>query len=221
MSQYYPQQSPVYPPEFPPEDVYYDEDDYEYIEENEYGESSSNLIQYALAFFAGGCLVFIFMSCCFLLAGGLWTLDAILASTPVPGSELGLSYDDPAYPGESVVNDQMVRLTVSEVNRNASLPTVPVVEGRELIIVTIELDNLGDEEVNYNERDFSVLNSFNEEYIPTPGETIIEGALGRGRLDPDEGLSARLVFEVRAGEPELVLAWQSGRDSEPRYFLLQ
>lgn len=223
MSQYYPQQSPAYPPERPPEDdYYYDEDDYEYIEEDEYDDSSNNLIQYALAFFAGGCLVFIFMSCCLLLAGGLWSLDTALVSTPIPGSDIGLSYEDPAYPGEPVVNEQKVSLTVRDVNRNASLPTMPLAEGRELIILTIELENLSpDEEVNYSERDFSLLNISGEAYMPTSTPGVIEGALGRGELRAEQGLDARLVFEVLAGEPELVLGWEGGRDTTARYILLE
>jgi hypothetical protein len=226
MSQYYPQQSPSYPPEYPPEDAYYyDEDDYEYeVEDDEYDNDSGNsLIQYALAFFAGGCLIFVCMSCCLLLAGGLWTLDAALGGgTPIPGSEFGLSLEDPAFPGEPVLNEQKARLTVHEVNWNVSLPTMPVVEGRELVIVTIELENLNtDQDVNYREEDFLLLNRYNEAYAPiTPGDTVINDALGRGKLRPEQGLEARLVFEILAGEPELILEWKD-RDSTGRYFSLR
>jgi hypothetical protein len=224
MSQYYPQQSPVYPPEYPPEDAYY-EDDYEYeVEDDEYdANSGSSLIQYALAFFAGGCLVFMCMGCCLLLAAGAWTLDAALGGgTPIPGADLGLSIDEPAYPGDSVVNEQKVRLTVHEVNWNVSLPTVPAVEGRELVIVTIELENLNpDQDVNYREEDFLLLNRYNEAYPPiTPSDAVINDALGRGKLRAEQGLEARLVFEVVAGEPELMLEWKD-RDNPGRYFSLR
>lgn len=224
MSQFYPQQAPSYPPQRPPEDDYYDYDeaDYDYeVEDDDYEDSDSSLIQYALAFFAGGCLVFLCMGCCFLLTAALWMADTTLAPTPVPGSDLGLSPDDPAYVREAVVNDQNVRLTVFDVNRNASLPTVPVVEGRELIIVTLELVNLNtNDDVNYSERDFLLLNLYGEAYQAMPGQGIIDGALGQGTLRPEEGIDGRLVFEVLAGEPQLTLEW-APRDSTARYFLLQ
>ena len=224
MSQYYPQQSPVYPPEYPPEDAYY-EDDYEYeVEDDEYGANSgSSLIQYALAFFAGGCLVFMCMGCCLLLAGGAWTLDSALGGgTPIPGADLGLSIDEPAYPEDSVVNEQKIKLTVREVYRNASLPTVPLGEGQELIIVTVELENLNeDEDVSYSEDDFLLLNSRERAYEPIPNAlTIEEGALGQDKLRAGTGMEGRLVFLVFANEPGLVLTWE-GRDSAPRYIYLE
>lgn len=229
MSQYYRQQSPVYSPEQVSEDdYYYDEDDHDYeyeIEEDEdYDESRGDtLIQRALFFFSGGCLVFVCMSCCALLFTGLWILDpgSSFVATPIPGSDIGLSFDEPAFPNESVVNEQKVQLTILDVNRNAATENIPPVEGRELIIVTIELVNLGDAEADYNERDFMLLNRLEEAYIPTPGAGVVDGALERGRLGPDEGVEGRLVFEVIDGEPELVLAWDGGRDAEARYIYLQ
>ncbi len=220
MSQYYPQPSPFYPPEQNPEEDYYDEVEYE-IEEGDYTRSGDTLVQRILIFFAGGCLVFLCMSCCGLLGIGLWWLDPgnSLSSTPIPGSDIGLSFDDPAFPDESVVNDQKIKLTILEVNRNAALPTVPTVEGRELIVTTIELVNLGEEDLSFNERDFVLLNRFEEAYAPTPG--VIDGALGRGSLPVGTGLEGRLVFEVIAGELDLILVWDSGPDSEPRYIWLE
>ncbi|MBN1992669.1 MAG: DUF4352 domain-containing protein [Anaerolineae bacterium] len=221
MSQFYPQQTPSYPPEYPPEnDYYYDEADYEYEDEDHFEAADNSIIRYALAFFGGGCLVFLCMSCCFLLAAGLWALDASVAATPIPGSEFGLSFDDPAYVQEPVVNDQTVQLVVLEVNRNVSLPTLPVVEGREWVVVTVELENLSNEEVPYSEKDFLLLNRVEDAYQTTSGETLVEYALGRGDLKPEQGTEGRLVFEIIAGEPELTLAWET-RDSTPRFVLLQ
>jgi hypothetical protein len=218
MSQYYPQSGPYYPPENNPEEDYiYDEDDYE-IEED--GRSGDSLLQRSVIFLAGGCLVFLCMSCCGLLLAGLFTLDptALFASTPIPGSDLGLSFDEPAYPDESVVNEKNMKLTMIDVNRNATLPTVPPVEGRELIIVTVELVNLGQTESNFNERDFLLLNSFEEAYQPQAGG-VVDGALGRGSLPPGEGLEGRLAFEIIAGERDLVLTWDDG--SGARYIYLE
>ncbi len=221
MSQYYPQQSPFYPPERNPEDDYiYDEDDYE-IEEDDGRDPGGSLLQRSLIFLTGGCLVFLCMICCGLSLVGLWTLDptAVFVPTPIPGSDLGLSFDEPAFPDESVVNEQQVKLTLKEVNRNAALANVPAVEGRELIIVTIELVNLGEADADFNERDFLLLNSFEEAYQPLAGADVGEGALGRGTLPPGEGLEGRLAFEVIAGERDLVLTWESSGGS--RYIFLE
>lgn len=219
MSQYYPQSSSFYPPPGNPEDDYYDEDDVEYeIEEDEgYEGPGDTTSRRVLIFLAGGLLVFLCICCCLLVGTGLWFLDpggGLLAATPFPGSDIGLTFADPAFPDETVVNDQGVQLTILDVNRNASLAAIPQVEGREVIIVTIELVNLGQEETNYHERNFLLLNQFEEAYTPTSG--VIEGSLNRGTLPPNEGLEGRLVFEVIAGEPQLVLAWESG-DSAARY----
>ncbi|GAB4416831.1 MAG: hypothetical protein Fur0044_12330 [Anaerolineae bacterium] len=219
MSQYYPQSGPFYPPENDPEDDYiYDEDDYEYEEEG--GGPGDSLLRRALIFLAGGCLVFLCMGCCGLVAAGALTLDptTLFAPTPIPGSDLGLSFQDPALPDESVVNEKGMRLTIIDVNRNAALPTVPAVEGRELIIVTVEMVNLGEEEADFNERDFLLLNAFEEAYQPSAGD-VVDGALGRGSLPPGEGLEGRLAFEVIAGERDLVLTWDDGGGG--RYIFLE
>jgi hypothetical protein len=228
MSRYYPQQSSsFYPPQQNPEDddYYDDEDDFEYEVEDDEDEDDSDsgdsLSRRALIFVAGGCLVLLCIGCCVLLGAGLWYLDpgsGLLAPTPIPGSDLGLSFDDPAFPDETVVNDQNVELSLLDVNRNASLLDVPIVEGREIIIVTVELVNMGEEDINYSERNFLLLNRNEEGYTTTPG--VIDGALNRGTLPPGEGLEGRLVFEVIAGEPELTLAWES-EGSETRFVLLE
>ncbi len=222
MSQYYPQPGPSYPPEHNPErNYYYEEGDYEYEDIDEGGGFGSPMLQTGLAFFAGGCLVFLCMSTCALMFAVLWILDpgADTSATPAPGSNIGLSFFDPAYADETVVNEQNGQLTILDVNRNASLANIPPVEGRENIIVTIELLNIGDEDINYNERDFSLLNAFEEQYPPTLGS--VEGALDRGVFPPGEGREGRLVFEVLQGEFELTLVWDPGRETQPRYIRLQ
>jgi hypothetical protein len=132
-----------------------------------------------------------------------------------------MTFDNPAFLNETVTNDQNVALTVLRVDRNAALPTVPQVEGREVIIVTLELENLNtDLDAQYSAGDFLLLNDFQEAYVPVTGDNIIDGALVRGTLGPGEGLQGRLVFEVLAGEPLLVLAWEP-RDSTSRYVELR
>jgi hypothetical protein len=222
MSQFYPQspQPPSYPPQGPPEDYYY-EDDYDEYEYEDDEDGADNTVRYALFFVGGGCLVFLCMACCFLMAAGAWMLDSSLAATPVPGSDVGLTFDTAAYLNETVVNDQNVAMTVLRVDRNAALPTVPQVEGREVIIVTLELENLdADLDAQYSASDFLLLNNYEEAYVPVSGDNIIDGALVRGTLRPEEGLQGRLVFEVLAGEPLLVMAWET-RDSSSRYVELR
>jgi len=219
MSQYYPQSGPFYPPENDPEEDYiYDEDDYEYEEEG--GGPGDSLLRRALIFLAGGCLVFLCMGCCGLVAASALAVDpsSLFAPTPIPGSDLGLTFQDPALPDEPVVNEKNMRMTIIDVNRNAALPTVPAVEGRELIIVTVEMVNLGEEEADFNERDFLLLNAFEEAYQPLAGD-VVDGALGRGSLPPGEGLEGRLAFEVIAGERDLVLTWDDGGGG--RYIFLE
>jgi hypothetical protein len=223
MSQYYPPQGPMYPPPPPPqnpESDYYDEGDYEY---EEYEESSGGpLTNPWVAFFGGGCLVFLCMSICILMAAILWIADSSMGLTspaPIPGSDIGLTFDAPAFPGESVVNDDGVQLTVLEVNRNAAVEGILPVEGREVIIVTVELVNLGSEDAAFNERDFTLLNAYEEAYAPTVG--IIAGALGRGTLPPNEGLEGRLVFETIAGEIDMRVRWESGQQASPRFLYLE
>ncbi|MCB0212265.1 MAG: DUF4352 domain-containing protein [Anaerolineae bacterium] len=218
MSQYYPPQGPMYPPEQGPEE-YYDDGDYEYIDDS---NSQKSLLQTSLAFIAGGCLVFICIGACLGLGGFLWILDpggGAAASAPAEGSDIGLSFDEPAYPQEPVINDLNMQVTVMETNRNASLESLPPVQGRETIIVTIELVNAGEEEANFNERDFLLVNSFEEVYEPAVG--AVTGALGRGTLPPNEGLEGRLVYEVIEGEVDLRLLWDVGRDSQPRYIYIE
>src|SRR5262245_45490897 len=116
MSQYYPQQGPLYPPEHNPESEYYDEGVYEYEETG--GRLGRSWLQSVLIFLAGGCVAFLCTSFCVAALAGLWVLDpSFMAPTPIPGSDLGLSIDSPAYPGDEVVNDQGMQLSILEVNR--------------------------------------------------------------------------------------------------------
>ena len=217
MSQYYPQQCPMYPPELGPEE-YYDDGDYEYIDDD--GANKGSVWQTSMAFVAGGCLMLLCLGGCVTMAGFLWVLDpGASASAPAEGSDIGLTFDEPAFPGEAVVNDQKLQVTVLETNRNASLEALPPVQGQETVIVTVELVNLGDEDATFNERDFLLLNSYEEAYEPALG--AVTGALGRGTLPPNEGLEGWLVYQVIENELDLRLLWDVGRDSSPRYLYIE
>ena len=224
MSQYYPQQGPYYPPQQGPEQEYYD--DYEYDDDGYYDEEleGDSLTQRLLIFVSGGCLVFICMGCCVLMVMGLFVLDSsggLFAATPVPGSEIGLTYEEPAFPDESVVSDDNVQLTILDVNRNIAVPGIAPVEGRELVVITIELINLGEEEASFTDSDFILINQFEEAYTIAPAAPSVDGALGRGKLAPGEGLEGRLVFDLIAGEVNMVLGWEGGRDVTPRYIFME
>jgi hypothetical protein len=219
MSQYYPQPGPYYQPQQGPEDDYYEEGDYEY--EDEDGGSGNSFLKYGLIFLGAGCLLFLCIACCGIVVAGLFAYDptTLFAPTPIPGSDLGLTFDEAANPDESVVNDQKTQLTILDVNRNASLATIPAAEGLELIIVTVEVVNLGDEDIKFNEREFLLLNQNEEAYESLAGSDLIDGVLGRGSLPPGEGLEGRMVFQIRVGEQDLVLAWEGEGGS--RYIYLE
>jgi hypothetical protein len=223
MSQYYPPQNPYYPPRQRPEEVY---DDYEYEDEDEYyGETtdSDTTLQRILIFVSGGCLVFICMSCFVSMFMGLWVLDpgSGLVETSVPGGDVGLTFEEPAFSDEAVVNEENVQLQILDVNRNVAVPGVDPVQGRELVVITIELVNLGQEEISFNESDFILINEFEEAYTIAPASASVDGALGRGKLGPDEGIEGRLVFDILAEESNMVLGWEGGRDVAARYIYIE
>lgn len=223
MSQFYPQPpNPYYRPQQNPEEDYYDYEDFDYdYDDDDDEDSGNNLSKILLAVLGGGCLIFLCLGCCAVVGAGLWYLDpgSSLVATTIPGSDIGLAFDSPAYPDESVVNEKEMKVTILDVNRNAALPAATPAAGGELIIVTVELVNLGQEEIDFNERDFTLLNAYEEAYMPIPG--VVDGALGRGSLPPDAGLEGRLVFEVAAGEVDLVMRWDGGPDTQPRYIWLE
>ncbi|MDM8519417.1 serine/threonine-protein kinase [Anaerolineales bacterium HSG6] len=108
---------------------------------------------------------------------------------------------------ESIVNEKGMRLSIIDVNRNAASNTIPQVEGAEIIVITIELENLSAENINYDdEREFKLLNQSDGFYDLQGG--AIEGALGFGTLPVETGTQGRLVFQVLADETALVLEWQ-------------
>jgi hypothetical protein len=218
MSQFYPQSG--YPPEQPHEDYY---EDYSY-EEDEFGDEAAGGPGQKILLIAGiGCLIFACIACFCLLVVFIWSQNpgADVLNTPVPGSNVGLSPDNPARPDAAVVNEEGLRLSLRDVNRNAAaLSGIPAAEGREIIIITVQLENLNEppSDIEYSDRSFSLLNLADEVYIRKPD--AIDGALGRGFLASGEGTQGRLVFEVLDGERDLILIWESP-ESTARYISLE
>lgn len=224
MSQIYSRQTaPFYPPpQGPEEEEYIDYEEYD--DDGYYDEEPEDnpMLKWALILLSGGCFVFLCMGCCVLLVTGVFFLaPSDLLATPLPGSDLGLVFEEPAFPDEEVVNEATVQLRITTVNRITELPNYIPTPGTELVIVTIELINLGDEDVTYDDRNFSLINQRQEAYIvSTAASPSVEGALGTGTLAPNEGIEGRLVFEVVQGEFNLILEW-TGRNAEPRYLYIE
>ncbi len=233
MSQIYSRQTVPFqpPPQGPEEDDYIDYDEYEEYEDDYYyddEEADNPLVKPLLIALSVGCLLFICMSCCVLVAG----VGAIvmvpadggvgdLFSSPLPGQDIGLSFEEPAFPDESVVNEEGMQLSIIEINRNVSLPDYTAVEGRELVVITVEMINLSNEDVGYSESEFLLINSFEEAYQVSPASASVNGALGRGTLAPGEGIEGRVTFDLVANEINLTLEWSGGRDAQPRYIYLE
>lgn len=222
MSQYYPPQPGYYPPPANPEGGYYEDDTYEDYEMDEGLERQGDSWLTRLAIFmAGGCLTFILMTSCVCLIAALWVLDpggSVLAPS-FPGSDIGLTTDEPARVTEEVVNEQGISLSILDINANAESNTIPQTEGSEIVIVTVQLKNLSEEIISYDDEfNFKLLNQGDGFYTPTLG--AIDGALGFGDLQPLEGRQGRLVFQILAEESGLMLEWVMP-DSEPRYIALQ
>lgn len=217
-------QTGYYPPPPNPESGYYDNEAYEdyEVEYEEPASSGSSVMPFVLGCGVGGCTTLLALGLCAIMLMGLWVLDpgSELFAPSYPGDDIGLTLNDPARPSQEVVNEQGIRLNIVDVNRNAQSNTIPQTEGVEIIVLTVELENLSNDEVAYDdERHFNLLNQTDGFYEPTPG--AIDGALGIGNLDAGDGTQGRLVFQILADEQGLILEWDMGEPSTPRYIELQ
>ena len=221
MGQYYPQSGGYAPPPRGPEAEYYD--DYEYEDDEYYEGEGDTLFQRSLFFVSGGCLVFLAMGACIICAVSLWVVDPFASTfaTPAPGSDLGLTFEEPAFSDEPVVNDANIQLQILNTYRNIALENVQPAPGTELVVIDLALTNVGSDEASYNETDFRLLNDLNQLYSVSLATASLDGALGRGPLGPDEYIEGRLAFEVAPGETGLVLGWQGGRDVPERYIYIE
>lgn len=224
MSQYYQHPGPYLPPP-PPEDAsapeYYEDVDYEFEGAGPGAGTGPSLVQQIAVFFTCGCLGFLCASACAGILTVAWIFDAGsgLVETSVPGSDLGLAYENPALPIETVANESGMQLSIVDVNRNASLEAIPSVEGRETIIVTVELANLSSDSVAFDgATDFLLLNA--EELAYRPKSNAVDGELGQEMLAPGEGVQGRLAFEIIADEVDLILVWEP-EGSQARYIYLE
>ena len=108
--------------------------------------------------------------------------------------------------GEKVQLDDNV-LTVTEVERSAGGEFDQPKDGHEYVVVTVMIENAGDENISYNPFDFKMANSQGQ--ILDQAFTTIDTntALQSGELAPGGKVTGTIAFEQPAGDPGLQLQY--------------
>jgi hypothetical protein len=109
--------------------------------------------------------------------------------------------------GEAVQLDDNV-LTVTEVEKSDGDEFDQPKSGNEYVIVHLEIENAGEENISYNPFNFKMANS--EGQIVDQALTIIDSdtALESGELAPGGTVSGTIVFEQPVDDPELQLQFE-------------
>ncbi|WP_164214965.1 DUF4352 domain-containing protein [Virgibacillus sp. YIM 98842] len=99
-------------------------------------------------------------------------------------------------------------LTVTEVEKSDGDEFDQPKSGNEYVIVHVEIENSGEENISYNPFNFKMANS--EGQIVDQALTIIDSdtALESGELAPGGTVSGTIVFEQPADDPELQLQFE-------------
>ncbi|MBT2692670.1 DUF4352 domain-containing protein [Bacillus sp. ISL-55] len=108
--------------------------------------------------------------------------------------------------GEKVQLDGNV-LTVTKVDKSAGSDFDKPKDGHEYVVVTVEIENAGDENISYNPFDFKMANSQGQ--IVDQAFTTIDTntALQSGELAPGGKVSGTIAFEQPAGDSGLQLQY--------------
>lgn len=108
--------------------------------------------------------------------------------------------------GEKVQLDDNV-LTVTKVEKSAGSDFDKPKDGHEYVVVTVEIENAGDENISYNPFDFKMSNSQGQ--IIDQAFTTIDTntSLQSGELAPGGKVSGTIAFEQPTGDPGLQLQY--------------
>lgn len=98
-------------------------------------------------------------------------------------------------------------LTVTEAERSAGGEFDKPKDGHEYVVVTVVIENAGDENISYNPFDFKMSNSQGQ--ILDQAFTTIDTntALQSGELAPGGKVTGTIAFEQPAGDPSLQLQY--------------
>lgn len=108
--------------------------------------------------------------------------------------------------GEKVQLDANV-LTITKVEKSAGSEFDQAKDGHEYVVVTVEIENAGDENISYNPFDFKMANSQGQ--IVDQAFTTIDTntALQSGELAPGGKVSGTITFEQPSGDSGLQLQY--------------
>lgn len=101
-------------------------------------------------------------------------------------------------------------LTVTKVEKSVGGDFDQPKDGHEYVIVTVEINNAGDENISYNPFDFKISNSQGQ--IVDQAFTTVDTntALQSGELAPGGKVSGTIAFEQPAGDTSLQLQYTPG-----------
>lgn len=99
-------------------------------------------------------------------------------------------------------------LTVTEVEMSEGTQFDKPKDGQEYVIVTVKIENNGDDNISYNPLDFKMSNSNGQ--IERQSFTIVDSdtSLSSGELSPGGNVSGTIVFEQPKDDPELKLIFE-------------
>ena len=119
--------------------------------------------------------------------------------------------EDKTYTVGETASDDGKEITVTNVEKRQAGEYEVVKEGYEFVIVSVEIVNRSDEEINYNPFDFE-LKDGNGNITDSFGTTSLEGIgenLSSGALAPDGNVSGTIAYEVPIDDEDLTLRYIS------------